>query len=95
MHQVPARYIVADDMQWATMTLVADGPRFSTWVNGYPTAHWVDDREPNDNPRKGQRLKAGHLSLQGHDDESDIDFRSLRILPVNIDGDFDDSPGDE
>jgi hypothetical protein len=95
MHRAPARYIVADDMQWATMTLVADGPRFSTWVNGYPTAHWIDDRKPNDNPRKGQRLKAGHLSLQGHDDESDVDFRSLRILPVNGDTASDDSPTDE
>jgi len=95
MHRAPARYIVADDMQWATMTLVADGPRFSTWVNGFPTAHWIDNREPNDNPRKGQRLKAGHLSLQGHDDETDVNFRTLRILAVDDGTDSDELPGDE
>ncbi len=79
MHRAAARYIVADDREWVTMTLVADGPRFSTWVNGFQTAHWIDDRQPDENPRDGLRLKAGHLSLQGHDKKTDVSFRRLRI----------------
>jgi hypothetical protein len=82
MHRMAARYIVADDEQWMTMTLIADGPRFSTWVNGFQTAHWVDDRDSSDNPRDGKRLAAGHISLQGHDKTTDVSFRNLRIISV-------------
>lgn len=82
MHRAAARYIVGNDKEWMTMTLVADGRRFATWVNGFPTANWVDERDPNDNPRNGYRAEAGHLSLQGHDDETDISFRRIRILSV-------------
>lgn len=75
----PARYVVADNNEWFTETLIAQGNRFATFVNGYQVLDWVDKRDPDSNPRKGQRLEAGHLSLQGHDPTTLLDFRSLRI----------------
>lgn len=75
----PARYVVADNNKWFTETLIAQGNRFATFVNGYQVLDWTDERAPDNNPRKGQRLEAGHLSLQGHDPTTDVDFRSLRI----------------
>ena len=75
----PARYIVANNNEWFTETLIVQGNRFATFVNGYQVLNWVDDREPDENPRKGQRLSAGHLSLQGHDPTTNLDFRSLRV----------------
>lgn len=74
-----ARYIVTDNNQWFTETLIAQGNRIATFVNGYPVLQWVDDRVVEENPRKGQRTEAGHLSLQGHDPTTDLLFRSLRI----------------
>lgn len=74
-----ARYVVADNNQWFTETLIAQGNRIATFVNGYPVLQWVDDRAADENPRKGQRIKAGHLSLQGHDPTTDLLFRSLRV----------------
>ncbi|MEZ6129510.1 MAG: DUF1080 domain-containing protein [Planctomycetaceae bacterium] len=74
-----ARYIVADNNQWFVETLIAQGNRFATFVNGYQVLDWIDDRDPDPNPRKGQRLEAGHLSLQGHDPTTNLDFRSLRV----------------
>lgn len=74
-----ARYVVANNNEWFTETLIAQGNRFATYVNGYQTLAWVDDRKPDSNPRKGQRLEAGHLSLQGHDPTTNLDFRALRI----------------
>ncbi len=68
-----ARYVVANDCEWLTATLIAQQDRFATWVNGYQVVNWQDTREPNENPRKGKRLAAGHISLQG------LDFRSVRI----------------
>lgn len=77
--RVPARRVVGDDRQWNTLTLVAHGPHIATWVNGQPVVAWTDTRKPSDNPRDGLRLKPGHLSLQGHDPTTDLDFRKLRI----------------
>jgi hypothetical protein len=77
--RLAARKVVANDREWFTLTLVADGPTFATWVNGYPVLLWKDERAPDENPRKGLRLAAGHLSIQGHDPTTDILFRNLRI----------------
>jgi hypothetical protein len=77
--RVNARRVVGQDNQWATVTLIASGPRISTYVNGYAVVHWEDTRKPDSNPRKGQRLDAGHLSLQGHDPGTDASFRAITV----------------
>ena len=77
--RVPARKVVANDKEWFSVTLMARGPNLATWVNGYPVVNWLDDRAKDDNPRKGLRTEAGHLSLQGHDKTTDILFRNIRI----------------
>lgn len=77
--RVNARFLPATDKEWATVTLIASGPRFSTYVNGYAVVHWEDTRKPDPNPRKGQRLDAGHFSLQGHDPGTDASFRAITV----------------
>ncbi len=77
--RVPARTIVSDDQVWFTMTLYADGNHFATWVNGYQTVDWTDNRPAHNNPRKGARSAAGHISLQGHDPTTNLSFRNIRI----------------
>ncbi|HSG71948.1 MAG TPA: DUF1080 domain-containing protein, partial [Planctomycetaceae bacterium] len=49
--RVKARRVVSQDHEWNTISLNASGNRFATWVNGYPTAVWEDDRKPDENPR--------------------------------------------
>jgi hypothetical protein len=78
--RLAARRVVANDREWLTATLVADGPHFSTWVNGIQVLDWIDERSDNDNPREGRRITAGHISLQGHDPTTDIAFRNLRLV---------------
>lgn len=78
----PARKIVAKDNTWTHLTLIAKGPTFATWVNGYPVAVWTDERPKDENPRKGLRLEAGHLSLQGHDPTTDLLFRNIRLAEM-------------
>lgn len=77
-----ARWVVADDNRWCTITLAATGPHFSVWVDGIQVTDWTDPRDRHENPRRGQRLEAGHISLQGHDPTTDLAFRDLRIAPV-------------
>lgn len=80
--RVSARRIVANDNAWLTGTLIADGPHFSTWVNGIQMVDWTDSRQPNVNPREGLRLEAGHFSLQGHDPTTQFDFKSIQLAPL-------------
>lgn len=80
--RVPARKVVAKDKEWMSLTLVAKGATFATWVDGYPVVVWTDDRAKDENPRKGLRLDAGHLSLQGHDKTTDLLFRNIRIAEI-------------
>ena len=74
-----ARFVVSRDHEWAALTLLAAGPRFAVWVNGLQVTDWLDERKPHANPRRGLRLEAGHISLQGHDPTTDLAFRNLRV----------------
>jgi hypothetical protein len=42
--RVPARKVVSNDNEWFTMTVVADSKHIATWVIGYQTVDWTDDR---------------------------------------------------
>ncbi len=77
-----ARRVVSDDRQWLAATLVADGPHFTTWVNGIQVVDWTDDRALNENPRQGLRLEPGHFSLQAHDPTTDLQFREIQLAPL-------------
>jgi hypothetical protein len=83
--RVPARKVVSSDKEWFTLTLIATGPHVATWVNGYQVVDWTDDRKPDENPRKGLRTEAGHISIQGHNPpmSADVLFRNLRIADLS------------
>jgi hypothetical protein len=78
----PARREVAKDHEWFTMTVAAAGRHLAVWVNGFPVTDWTDNRPLAENPRNGCRLKAGPISLQGHDKTTDLDFRKIRIAEL-------------
>lgn len=78
--RVSARRVISNDRQWFTAMLVADGPHFTSWIDGVQVIDWTDDRKPNDNPREGQRLQPGHFSLQGHDPTTDLAFRNIKLV---------------
>jgi len=75
----PARRVVSNDREWFTKTIVAHGPHFAVWVNGYQVSDWTDSRPAHVNPREGYRAQPGVVSLQGHDPTTDLSFRNLRL----------------
>ncbi len=77
-----ARIVAGQPGSWATVVLVARGPHFAAWVNGVQVSDVVDAREPHENPRKGLRLDAGTLMIQGHDENTDALYRQLSIAPI-------------
>jgi hypothetical protein len=80
--RIPATKDIAKDGEWFTMTVLAHGNHFATWVNGIQTIDWYDNRPPNDNARNGYRSEAGHISLQGHDPTTNLSFRNIRIAEL-------------
>lgn len=79
-----ARIVVGDGSQPTYLTLLANGPRIVTWVNGVQVVDFNDTREPDENPRKGLRLEAGPIALQGHDATTDVTFQSIAISPFEL-----------
>jgi hypothetical protein len=77
-----ARRVVADDLKWFFKTIIADGPHMAVWVNGFQVSDWTDTRPPDANPRKGRRLEAGTIMIQGHDPTTDLSFRNLRATAM-------------
>lgn len=73
------RNVGAKDGQWNYLTIFVREDKVSTWVNGIQVADWQDQRNPDPNPRKGRRIEAGTLQFQGHDPETDILIRNIRI----------------
>jgi hypothetical protein len=80
--RMPARSAVAKDREWFTMTVVARGRHFATWVNGVQQVDWTDNRPVKDNAREGYRAEKGAISIQGHDPTTDLSFRNIRIEPL-------------
>ncbi|MDA1166498.1 MAG: DUF1080 domain-containing protein [Planctomycetota bacterium] len=74
-----ARWVVPNDHEWFTMTLIAHGPRIAAWVNGFQVTDWEDNRSADPNPRRGSKIEAGPISLQGHDPTTNLSFRNLRV----------------
>lgn len=77
-----ARKVVSNDNEWFRATLIANGPHFSIWVDGYQVTDWTDDRAADPNPRKGKRVEPGHISLQAHDASTDVSFGNLAVAEI-------------
>ena len=82
-NRMPVRKVVSSDREWFTMTLIAHGTHIGSWVNGVLVCDFTDMRPPDQvNARKGARTRAGVISLQGHEPDTDLNFRSIRIAEL-------------
>ena len=77
-----ARRVNANDQAWFAKTIIADGAHIAVWVNGYQVTDWSDQRKPDSNPRRGQRLEAGSIMFQGHDPTTDVLLRNIRAREI-------------
>ena len=77
-----ARRIVALDNEWFHKTIVMSANHIAVWVNGYQVSDWYDEREADENPRRGLRTAAGSIMIQGHDPTTNLSFRNLRITEL-------------
>lgn len=80
-----ARVVVGDGTSHNHITLLANGPQILTWVNGVQVVDFYDDREPNENPRRGLRLEPGPIALQGHDPGTKVIYHKIEVAQLNAD----------
>jgi len=78
------RNVGPKDGEWNYLTLAARGARMAAWVNGIQVTDWTDERAPHNNPRNGCRTEAGTIQFQGHDPETEILFRNIRIQELRF-----------
>lgn len=78
----PARVVAGQVDQWATVMLVASGAKIAAWVNGVQVSNLLDDRQPDENPRRGLRTQAGTLMIQGHDPGTDALFQEISVAEL-------------
>lgn len=77
----PARIVMGDGTSPTYLTLLANGPQMVTWVNGVQVVEFTDTREPDENPRRGLRVEAGPIALQGHDPTTSVIFHEISVGP--------------
>jgi hypothetical protein len=79
--RMPARSQAAKDREWFTLTVVARGRHFATWVNGVRQVDWTDHRPEWKNATSGY-FASGCVSLLG-DAGGDLSFRNVRYSRLN------------
>jgi hypothetical protein len=74
----------AKDEEWYTMTIKVEGKHVQTFVNGKKIVDYTEEPNPTRPPNmKGRLISHGTFALQGHDPESKVIYRNIkvRVLP--------------
>ena len=79
----PARVVAGRTGDNNVVLLAAQGPQMATWVNGLQVTDFYDDRQPDENPRRGQRLAPGTIMIQGHDPKTKAWISNFAIASDN------------
>lgn len=71
------------DEEWFTMRIKVEGKRIQTFVNGRQIADYTEEANP-ERPANmaGRLLSSGTIAIQGHDPESRVHFRNIKLRPL-------------
>ena len=73
------REITFPDKEWFTMTIRVEGKQIIIMVNDQTI---TDYTEPDDVDRGTNVLSSGTFALQGHDPDSKVYFKNIRVKPL-------------
>ena len=74
----------AKDGEWYTMLIKVEGKHIQTFVNGKQIVDYTEPTPATPPPKMpGRMLSSGTFALQGHDPESKVMYRNIkvRVLP--------------
>lgn len=70
----------AQDNEWFTEHIVVRGKRVTVSVDGQQVVDYTEPENPErEKKMEGRRLSSGTFALQGHDPESKVMFRNIRV----------------
>jgi hypothetical protein len=70
----------AKDGEWYTMVVRVEGKRIQTFVNGKQIVDFTEPTPPAPPPNmKGRMLSSGTFAIQGHDPESKVVYRNIKV----------------
>ena len=73
----------AKDDEWYTMVIKVQGKRIQTFVNGKQIVDFTEPTPPAPPPKMaGRKLSSGTIALQGHDPESRVMYKNIKIRPL-------------
>jgi len=70
---------IAEDNEWFTMNVKVDGDHITITVDGNEVVNYTEPENVVREERAGRRLSYGTVALQGHDPESKVYFKNIRI----------------
>jgi hypothetical protein len=74
----------AQDGEWYTMRIKVEGKRIQTFVNGKQIVDYTEESNPVRPPNmKGRLISNGTIAIQGHDPDSKVIYKNIkiRVLP--------------
>ncbi len=76
------RALVKDD-EWFTLHVSVRGKRIQISLNDLLVVDYLEPENPPTDPsRPGRRLSRGTFALQGHDPQSKVSYRNIRVKPL-------------
>ncbi len=70
---------IAEDNEWFTMNVKVDGDLITITVDGNEVVSYTEPENVVREERPGRRLSSGTIALQGHDPDSKVYFKNIRI----------------
>ena len=83
-HVVDVDEPLAKDDEWFTEHIIVKGDTITIEVNGKQTVKWTQPTDWNGtHDFVGRRLNPGTIALQGHDPNSTVYYKNIRIKPLD------------
>ena len=70
---------IAEDNEWFTMKIKVDGNQITITVDGDEVVSYTEPENAVREDRAGRLLSSGTIALQGHDPESKVHFKNIKI----------------
>jgi hypothetical protein len=71
------------DNEWFTLTIRVEGKHIITKVNGKVISDYMEPKDPKrEEGYRGRLLSSGTIAIQGHDPDSEVHYRNIKIRPL-------------
>lgn len=74
---------VAEDNDWFLYEIIVSGDKVAVKVDGETVNEYIEPSDVHFRGWPGRRLSKGTFAIQGHDPDSEIHFRNIKVKPLD------------